>query len=131
MIGRQNLVHHPNGKISLGSVVDDPGDVKHICPYCKLTFIHKFVLSRHIKQIHEKHKLVNYKCPKCEYNTVRKDQMRSHYSVVHEEFKPFGCSLCNFRAPKSFRVTAHLQVTSQSFTDHGIVIKETSFLHKT
>jgi len=125
--GQLNLTRHRNGKIQISSMMDNPAEGKHVCPYCKVTFIHKFVLSRHIKQIHEKHKLVNYKCPKCEYNTVRKDQMRSHYSVVHEEFKPYGCSMCNFRAPKSFRVTSHIE---KAHGGQGAVIHDTKMRPK-
>ena len=114
---------HPNGKVNIASMVNDPEALTNICPYCKLTFVHKFVLARHIKQMHEKHKLVNYQCPKCEYSTVRKDQMRSHFSVVHENFKPFSCSLCGFKAPRSFRVTAHLQ---KAHNGEGAVIHDTN-----
>ena len=35
--------------------------------------------------------------------------MRAHFSVVHEDYKPYYCSECQFRAPKSFRVTAHIE----------------------
>ena len=35
--------------------------------------------------------------------------MRAHFSVVHEDYKPYFCSECQFRAPKSFRVTAHIE----------------------
>ena len=89
--------------------VDDPDSREHVCPYCTYSFTYKQALKRHIAQIHEKHLSKTLQCPKCTYTSVRKDQMRSHYSVVHEDFKPFNCSECNFRAPKAFRVTTHIQ----------------------
>ena len=53
--------------------------------------------------------------------------MRSHYSVVHEEFKPYGCSMCNFRAPKSFRVTSHIE---KAHGGQGAVIHDTKMRPK-
>lgn len=105
----QPVIRHRNGKVDLGAVLDDPATREHVCPYCSYSFAYKHVLERHVRQIHEKHLLCTYQCPKCTYSTVRKDQMRSHFSVVHEDFKPFNCSECNFRAPKAFRVTSHIE----------------------
>lgn len=105
----QPIVKHRNGKVDLGALLDDPNSREFVCPYCSFSFAYKHVLERHVMQIHEKHKLETFQCPKCPYSTVRKDQMRSHFSVVHEDYKPYSCSECNFRAPKGFRVTSHIE----------------------
>lgn len=124
----QPVVKHRNGKVDLGNVLDDPSSREFVCPYCSLSFAYKHVLERHVAQIHEKHLLPTLQCPKCTYTTVRKDQMRAHFSVVHEDFKPFNCSECSFRAPKAFRVTAHIQ---KNHGGDGAVIHDTNLKPKT
>ena len=119
---------HMESKLDFSSNLEDFSTKEHTCPCnlpchlqiffdfifqilitdCSYSFDYKHVLERHISQIHEKHLFTNLQCPKCTYTTLRKDQLRSHYSVVHEDFKPFNCSICNFRAPKAYRVTVSI-----------------------
>jgi len=125
---KQPVIKHRNGKVDLGNVLDDPSTREFVCSYCSYSFAYKHVLERHVAQIHEKHLLTTLQCPKCTYSTVRKDQMRAHFSVVHEDFKPFNCSECGFRAPKAFRVTAHIQKNHEGV---GSVIHDTNLKPKT
>ena len=101
--------HHKERLDRTNTVNADQNSRDYVCPYCTLSFAYKHVLERHVAQIHEKHLLKTLHCPKCTYTSVRRDQMRAHFSVVHEDFKPFNCSECNFRGPKAYRVTAHIQ----------------------
>ena len=120
------VIKHRNGKVDLGAVLNDPSTREFVCPYCSFSFAYRHVLERHVKQIHEKHLLTTFECPKCPYKTVRKDQMRTHFSVVHQDFKPYSCSECDFRAPKSFRVSV-----SQTENESKINLKTESIFRNT
>ena len=110
-ISGKTVSKHRNGKVDLGSVVDDPKTSLFVCPYCSKSFSHKHVFDRHVSQTHEQHTLVLLKCPHCSYSTRRKDQLKAHYLTVHDDFKPYRCSECDFRTSKSFRVTVSIFVS--------------------
>ena len=69
---------------------------------CKLTFIHRGNLNKHIRNVHNKEK--PYQCGQCFKKFSVKNNLKGHILSVHNEEKAHQCNQCF----KKFGQTSHL-----------------------
>ena len=65
---------------------------KFRCDVCKIFFVYKHALKRHISTVHERQK--PFKCELCDHTSGVKQSLDRHMNSVHEK-NIFSCTKCN------------------------------------
>ena len=77
-----------------------------MCEICQTSFSTKYVVERHIAQVHEKKKFLCPHCPKKFFD------LNYHIKFVHE-VKPYPCHLCSITFIKKSGLENHISAVHE------------------
>jgi hypothetical protein len=94
--------------------VSDP-KVHHVCPFgpCRAEFRHSFLLTRHLRSVHNSAPLPNsrrkeFPCPSCAKVFGWCTDLKRHL-LTHTGERPFKCAVCNVDYNRKFLLDNHIK----------------------
>ena len=93
------------------SCLDEYGLPLYRCSSCKISFIEKYSIKRHIKS-HLEEKLMC--CTSCGLNFSHKINLKSHEESVHENIKNYSCLVCKQQFYSKHDQRRHLTVNDEA-----------------